>query len=208
MRTTLSTQRSFALPTAISAALFVAVAALSSACSKPPASPFDTMKGSQVTVFRLQNYEPPAAAAATLPGAAVLPQQIQQWLGAGASMLPPGLIPPGLLPGTQAAPAVDAQRFNGFRILAATSTLTESDKSELADILGHDSSFDDSFAPCMYPEFGIREERVGAPPVDVLISFSCDQVQPVNFAWPHKNKGLTSKSTERLSKLMRKVWGG
>src|SRR5579863_2401582 len=64
--------------------------------------PFDQMKASQMTVYRLQNFEPPAqaqAGAAPLGGLA-LPPQIQQWITAGASLLPPGLLPPGLLPGT------------------------------------------------------------------------------------------------------------
>src|SRR5690606_20860438 len=51
-------------------ALLVLVAA-GAGCSKGPAAPFDTLKGSNVVAFRLQNYEPPPQAAAT-PGPAVL----------------------------------------------------------------------------------------------------------------------------------------
>ena len=65
-------------------------------CSGALAQPFATMKTQPVTIYRLQNYEPPATAAA--PGAvpAGIPPQIQQWLSAGAQLLPPGLLPPGL----------------------------------------------------------------------------------------------------------------
>src|SRR5580700_9075329 len=95
----------------------VALTAATGCSSLSP--PFDQMKSSQITLYRLQNYSPPAQAATPALGGFQLPPQIQQWVTAGASLLPPGLLPPGLIPGTApAAPAApDAQRFHGFRIL-------------------------------------------------------------------------------------------
>lgn len=63
-------------------------------------SPFDEMKETQVTVYRLQNFEPPqpVAGAAAAPGGVTLPPQIQQWITQGAAMLPPVTLPPGLIP--------------------------------------------------------------------------------------------------------------
>src|SRR5262245_41176473 len=46
-------------------------------CGSQPAAPFDTLKTSNLTAFRLQNYEPPAAAtqtpAAAAPGGLTIP---------------------------------------------------------------------------------------------------------------------------------------
>src|SRR5262245_15802254 len=92
------------------------------ACASAPAAPFDTLKTSNVTAFRLQNYEPPApapGAAPPAPGAAIpgLPPEINAWIQQGASglsqLIPPGLLPPGMVPGAPAAapPAPDAPRF-------------------------------------------------------------------------------------------------
>lgn len=59
-------------------------------------APFNGMKDSQMTVYRLQNYVQPAQPAqAAAPAGLQLPPQIQQWIQAGASLLPPGLLPPG-----------------------------------------------------------------------------------------------------------------
>ena len=86
---------------------FAVLALLSSTgCSSALSQPFANMKSQPVTIYRLQNYEPPAAAAAT-PGlpAGAIPPQIQQWLTGAAQLVPPGLLPPGLLPGGTPAPA-------------------------------------------------------------------------------------------------------
>src|SRR5262245_42405171 len=84
------------------------------ACAGTPAAPFDTLKTSNATAFRLQNYEPPApvpGVAAPAPGAPVpgVPPEIMNWITQGAQgltqLIPPGLIPPNLIPGAPAAPA-------------------------------------------------------------------------------------------------------
>src|SRR5271165_1686836 len=104
------------------ASLALVVAASTGCASLSP--PFSGMKGAQMTVYRLQNFEPPPPPQGqqgqpAAQGAFQLPPQIQQWIQAGASLLPPGLLPPGLVPGT--GPPVpgpaDAPRFHGFRVL-------------------------------------------------------------------------------------------
>src|SRR3954454_8296545 len=87
---------------------------VSSGCAGSPVAPFDSFKNAPMTAYRLQNYEPPPQMAAApsppppslIPG---LPPEIQAWVKAGASMLPPGLLPPGVLnpAPVAAAPAVD-----------------------------------------------------------------------------------------------------
>lgn len=185
-------------------------------CAGAPASPFDQMQHAPITVYRLQNYEPPPQAQATaptlpsvIPG---LPDEIQQWVQAGASMLPPGLLPPGLLPG-QPPPAQPSQqdsapRFHGFRILGQAPVTNEKLRSQLIDLFGYEKNFDDSYSGCMYAEFGISFARMHQPPADILVSLSCDQVQAQSFQWPHRNRGLTPDAVQKLVHLSQTIFVG
>ena len=137
-----------ALP--VRASLFAVAAALAlpaiAGCTTL-SPPFSEMKGAQMTVYRLQDYVPPATPApAASPLAALIPPQVQQWVSAGASLLPPSLLS-GLLPGS-ATPAVpDAQRFppnlgaQGFPILAYQQVTDPAVASEILDVLGHPSEY-------------------------------------------------------------------
>lgn len=205
------------------------VAAVSSlAACKSIAPPFDRLKDSPITVYRLQNYEPPAVAAATpVPGATAgapmipgLPPEIQSWVTQGAagmgSLIPPGLLPPGLIPGT-AAPATttpvvapaDAPRFEGFRILGQAQAMDQSLKDDLATLFGTESNFDSTMAQCLYPEVGVSFQQT--PPMlpdNVLVSFSCNHVEAKNFQWPHPNKGLKQDTIKKFSEINKKLFGG
>ena len=185
------------------------------ACASKPAPPFDTLKTANVTAFRLQNYEPPAAqqapAGGGLPG---LPPEIQKFVQQGAQglqqLIPPGLLPPGLLGGGQpgAAPAPQPQnvpRFHGFRILSQTPVIDEGLKEELADLLGEEDNFDHKHANCMYAEMGLTFNS-GGPPNDLLISFSCNQVNARSFGWPHGATGMKPKTVQELSEVVQKLW--
>jgi hypothetical protein len=137
-----------------------------------------------MTVYRLQNFEPPPDAA----DAPTLPPQIQQWITAGASLLPPALLPPGLIPGTAPAapPAPDAQRFHGFRILEWQPVKDPSIKGDIVDLFGRGSNFQNAPPSCMYAEFGFAIAQPDAPtPADILVSLSCEQVEVFNFPWPY-----------------------
>src|SRR5579864_9368986 len=101
--------------------LAIAVASGASMACATISPPFDKMKDQPMTVYRLQNFEPPQQApAAAAPTGMQLPPQIQAWIQAGASLLPPGLLPPGLVPGSTPAPvtAADVPRFHNFRIIS------------------------------------------------------------------------------------------
>ena len=96
MRSHLSLQRSFS-------ALGLLSGLLGMACASAPAAPFDSLKSANATAYRLQNFEPPAAAAvpgAAAPGAAPaipgVPPEIMTWIQTGAQGLSQ-LIPPGQL---------------------------------------------------------------------------------------------------------------
>ena len=135
-------------------------------CSSTLAQPFEQMKAQPITIYRLQNYEPPQAAGAAGAPAMVpaIPPQIQQWLTAGAQMLPPGLLPPGLIPGTgAAAPSTDDPRFHNFRILGSTAIADKTQREEVLDLFGHNANFETPRQSCMFAEFGFRFGYEGAP---------------------------------------------
>ena len=189
----------------------VGLLAMSTGCATTLSPPFDQMKNSQITVYRLQNYEPPPQAA-TVPGApAGLPPQLQQWITAGASLLPPGLIPPGLIPGAPTTtPTQDqTQRFHGFRILGYTALNDKAQREEALSIFGSKSNFTSSAANCMYAEFGFSfGAPTGGPPADVMVSLSCHQVKAEGFAWPHPGVGLPPDTSKRIIAIAQKVFGG
>jgi hypothetical protein len=199
------------------------VAALASVgCASHPAAPFDTLKTSNLTAFRLQNYEPPAAAATTptAPGATIpgLPPEVQQWVQQGAqglqALIPPGLLPPGLIPGTgtAAAPVTqDVPRFHGFRILGQTQVMDPDLKEKLGKILGDADNFDNKDARCapgvIYAEMGLSwTQGPGAPVNDVLLSFSCSQAVSRSFTWPHPATGMTPDTVKKLTEVVQKLW--
>jgi hypothetical protein len=195
--------------------LFVGFSGGSVGCAGNPVAPFDGFQSAPMTAYRLQNYEPPPQAAAppTAPGQIPgLPPEIQKWVQAGASMLPPGLLPPGLIPGAPApaTPAVDTTpRFHNFRILGMPANVIDPKlRDELIAIFGFEKNFDDSHGSCIYAEFGFSFARMGQPPADVLVSLSCDQVQAQNFMWPHRSTGLTPDSAARISKVSQSIFGG
>lgn len=200
----------------------VALALGSTSCSSSLSQPFANLKNQPITIYRLQNFEPPAAQAAQAPGAVQVPPQIQQWLSAGAALLPPGLIPPGLLPGAAPAPTPDQNvpRFYGFRILGSTAVTDAKQREEILELFGKDGNFDLPKQSCMYAEFGFQIGQPpppGAPmgtpsssaPADILVSLSCDQVQMHNYGWPYGTKtGLTDDTSKRIIAIVQKAFGG
>lgn len=193
----------------------IALGLLGAGCASAPAAPFDTLKTAEVTAFRLQNYEPPAAAGAAAPsGAGLIPSQIQQWVRQGATglqqLLPPGLLPPGLLQGVRpgAPPAQQqAPRFEGFRILSRIQVIDPDLKQKLADIFGHEDNFNNSHANCMYAEMGLSfVNGPGMRPNDLLISFSCNQVQARTFPWPFPETGMKPDTVKELAGVVNKLW--
>lgn len=191
-------------------------------CSSTLPQPFYDLKDQPITIYRLQNYEPPTQQAGAVPGAAALPPQIQQWLTAGAQLLPPGLLPQGLLPGTTATTtATDAPRFHNFRILGTVAVTDSKQRKEILDLFGNDSNFKQPQGQaCMYAEFGFQLGQsstsgyVGAPPAtsvpaDILVSLSCDQVQMINYNWPYGAKnGLGPDTSKKIIAIVQKAFGG
>jgi hypothetical protein len=189
------------------------VVGLSFGCAGKPVAPFDSFKSAPIQAFRLQNYEPPPQVAPTAPGQIPgLPPEIQKWVQAGASMLPPGLLPPGLIPGVGAPPPQQVDntpRFHNFRVLGMPANVIDNKlREELIAIFGYEKNFDDTQGSCLYAEFGFSFARIGQPPADVLVSLSCDKVQAQSFMWPHKSSGLTPDTAARISKVSQAIFGG
>ena len=179
-------------------------------CGSSLAQPFDQMKSAPITVYRLQNFEPPAqAAASTATSQFQLPPQIQQWVTAGAAMLPPGLIPPGLIPGAPAAPVAQAQdiRFHGFRVLGWKPIPDAKTHDEVLDILGHESNFVAQHDGCMYAEFGFSIQQNAAQPADILVSLSCNQAQSVGINWPYAKNGISGDTAKRVVAVVQSTFG-
>lgn len=205
-------------------AFCLGAAALSIGCAGKPAAPFDALKTSNLTAFRLQNNEPPPviAAAPAAPGAAPLipgidPNALAAGVAALQKLIPPGLQIPGLqlpgLPGVAApAPAVDpTPRFQSFRILAQQQVLDADLKESLGKLLGDSSNFDASAGRCapnvVYPEFGLSFAGApGAPANDLLVSLGCNVVVSRTFSWPHPATGMKPDTVSDLSEIMTKIF--
>jgi hypothetical protein len=194
-------------------ALLAVAAAMTTACASL-SLPFSDMKNAQMTVYRLQNYEPQQAQAqaqAPAQGGFQLPPQIQQWVQAGASLLPRELIPPGLLTGATPPPPAppDAPRFHGFRILEWQPVNDASVKSDIVDTFGHASNFTNPQSNCAYAEIGFAIAQPNNPtPADILVSLSCQQVQAFNFAWPYQQTGITPDTEKKFAQIEQKVFAG
>jgi hypothetical protein len=202
-------------------AFCLVTATLTLGCAGKPAAPFDTLKTSNLTAYRLQNYEPPAPAVGAAPGAGAaipgLPPEIQTWIQQGAAglqqLIPPGLQIPGLTtPGAAPAPVADTTpRFHGFRILSQTQVLDPELKENMGELLGNEDSFDNKLARCapnvFYAEMGLSfTSGPGVQPNDVLISFSCNQVVSRSFSWPHPATGMKPDTVKELSEAVQKLW--
>ncbi|MFW5740025.1 MAG: hypothetical protein ACOC1F_06630, partial [Myxococcota bacterium] len=124
------------------------VASLTMGCKGSPAAPFNTLQDGQITVFRLQNYQEPEAAAPApqptapspipgLPGLPIPPEfqpQVQQAQNMICQMLPPGT--PGCTPAgqpttepVQAPP--NAPMFEGFRIIGQAQVMDPSLREQI-----------------------------------------------------------------------------
>lgn len=204
-----------------------AVASLSMGCKGSPAAPFNQLAESPVTVYRLQNYQDqPVATTPTTPApgtvGSIIPglpiptefqPQVQQAQQMICGFLPPGspgCAAAGATPAVPTTPAVqNTPQFEGYRIIGQAQVMDTNLRGQLIDIFGYDSSFTAKKSPCLFPEFGFSFGAGGAqPPADVLVSFSCNQVQARNFAWPHPDNGLKDDTVKKLSAIIQKLFGG
>jgi hypothetical protein len=112
----------------------------------------------------------------------------------------------------QAAPAPpppSAPRFPvsqpNFVILGQTQIIDPDLKEQLAELFGDEDSFQADHANCMYSEMGVSFSSGGALN-DMLVSFSCNQVEARGFAWPHPYRGMTPDTVKKLAGIVQKIW--
>jgi hypothetical protein len=202
-------------------AVLACTAAIGCAHAAPP---FDTLKNSNATLLRLQNYEPPAATPlGAAPGAATplipgIPPEIQQWAQQAApalqQLLPPGLLPPGLLGGTNVLPSAPQAQQQGFRfhnrLVLGTAQVMDPDlREDLGKLLGDEDNFQLEHQPCDYAELGLGwATQPNMPPYEILISFSCNNIRAAQgFAWPHASGiGMKPKLVEGLTQVVQRLF--
>lgn len=199
--------------------LSLLVAPLAAGCASRTA-PFNDMDQAQITVLRLGGLPQPqmttttatTGALPTIPGIppelAAAGQQILQ----GVNQAAPGLIPPGLIPGQQGTTTTTTQppppTFQGFVILAQMPVPNDDMKNEILDIFGDEDSFNQQAAQCFNPGLGISISRPNQPmPVDLLVSYSCNQAKGTGFSWPYKSNGLTADTSQKLQKIYSQLFG-
>jgi hypothetical protein len=93
-----------------------------------------------------------------------------------------------------------------FRILSQAQVIDPDLREALGKLLGSEDSFQPDHANCMYAEMGLSFSSNGGPLNDMLISFSCNQVESRTFAWPHPNRGLKPDTVKKLAEIAGKIW--
>jgi hypothetical protein len=181
-------------------------------------APFNDMDKAQITVLRLSPPPPPVAAVGQPGGAPLIPgippelqQMGNQILQGAQAVLPPGILPPGLIPGAGGTPLAPQQppppMFKGFAIVAQQPLMDDKMKDELLDVFGHEDSFSAQRGNCFTPGMGVTMARPSAPPVELLISFACNQAVGDGFKWPYPNNGFTPDTSQKLQAIYQKLWG-
>jgi hypothetical protein len=201
------------------------IASLSIGCKGSPASPFNSLQDAPITVYRLQNFQQPVAATpGVVPGTATTPSlipglpglpippefqpQVQQAQNMICQMLPPGTpgCTPTGTPTTQPVITPSTPMFESFAIIGQSQVMDPKLREDIIDIFGYEKSFHSTKSPCMYPEFGMAFGS--GQTANLLISYSCNQVQARNFSWPHPDTGMTEKTVQKLNGIIQKLFGG
>lgn len=201
-------------PSLVQLSVILAFAAGTSGCASRVA-PFDELDQAQITIMRLQAAQPQQAAPQPggmplIPGIPPELQQLgQQVLEQIGPHVPPGLLPPGLLPvpGGQPAPQVRLYQ-NQWAIAGEMPLMDEDAKDKLLDLFGDADSFDNTGRNCYNAGMAVSfrtPDRI--EPVDVVVSFSCNQAWGYGFQWPHAAAGFKNESRTTLTDIYTRVWG-
>jgi hypothetical protein len=195
------------------ALLFVAPLAIGCASR---AAPFNELGDAQLTILRLQaqtaaTTTPTAQPGAMIPGLPAEWQQMgQQLLQNLQQTLPPGLIPPGLIPGQPATTAQpQVQMYKGQWAITAQQPVQDTAmRDDLLDLFGDKDSFQPDRGNCFTPGFAaIFTTPKRAEPVEVVISFSCNQAVMYGAPWPHPAAGFTPETQQKLVSVYQRLFG-
>lgn len=123
-----------------------------------------------------------------------------------------GLLPPGLIPGMPTAPTPPQPQLPMFRqqwaIADQRPVVDEKLRDQLLDLFGNADSFNDQRGNCFFPGMAVSFQSPDfAEPVDVVVSFSCNQAVGYGFQWPHPKSGLTTESHQALTNVYQQQWG-
>jgi hypothetical protein len=81
-------------------------------------------------------------------------------------------------------------------------------REQLLDMFGSADSFNDQRGNCFYPGMAVSfQSPEFAEPVDVVISFSCNQAVGYGFQWPHPQSGLAQESHQTLTNIYQSQFG-
>lgn len=202
--------------TRLGALLFISVTALGTTGCASRAAPFDKLDRASVTVLRLQ--QQPQGATQTAPPALNIPGVPPELLQLGQQTLQQlqaqGIIPPGLLPGMPGAPAPanptlpPFPRDNHWGIADQKQVVDPALQEELLDLFGDGDSFNSNRPNCFYPAMAVSfQSPEFAEPVDVVVSFSCNQAVGYGFQWPHEQSGLTPTTSSDLARIHQSLFG-
>lgn len=164
-----------------------------------------------MTVLRLSQPQPQQAAGIPgVPGIPGLPIP-QEWQQAGQQVLQGmgGMIPGlgGMIPGQQPQQQPQQQQFKGYTVGGAMPLSDDRLKDEIIDVFGHESNFNANRGNCFTPGMGVVLQRPNAPPVELLVSFTCNQAMMDGARWPYPVNGFTPEARDRLSKVYEKLFG-
>jgi hypothetical protein len=183
------------------------------------AAPFDKLDKAQVTIMRLQpkpqtTSPVPGVGGLQIPG---LPPELQQMAQQTLDQLqqqgiiPPGLLPPGLggTPGQPPPPQLPPYPRDPQWVIADQRPVVDPDlRDDLLDIFGDEDSFNANRGNCFYPAMAVSFQSPSVPePVDVVVSFSCNQAVGYGFQWPHPQSGLAPKTSSKLAGIHQNIFG-
>ena len=79
---------------------------------------------------------------------------------------------------------------------------------DLLDIFGDDGSFNGNRQQCFNPGMAVSFVSPTRPePVDVVLSFQCNQAVGYGFQWPHPQSGFTNETRTKLNNVYRAIFG-
>jgi hypothetical protein len=203
------------------AALAILITApMATGCASRTA-PFNDLDKAQVTIMKLQQYQPPQQPAQpaqpAIPAIPGIPPELQQLgqqvLQQVGPLLPPGVLPPGTIPGQQPAqpqPQAPPPRLyqNQWVIAQEVPLMDDAMREQLLDLFGDEGSFNAQRGNCFTPGMAVSFRSPTKPePVDVVLSFSCNQAVGYGFTWPYNVAGFTPETHAALSDIYQRIFG-
>jgi len=181
------------------------------------ASPFNDLDNAQVTILKLQGQQAPSPIPGAQPGQfPTLPipgltpemqgqlQQGAQQFGQAVGQFIPGFQLPGM--GGPTPVTQQPQLFNGFVVQGSTPVADEDMKNRLLDDFGKEDNFNRNVGPCFTPGMGVIFSDPKKGNIELMVSFSCNQVQGNGFRWPHPANGMTPETSNDLRQIYQQMF--